>query len=278
MKPSDAAALGHSDVFFRVSEATEPFTAKLVEALPERVRVVTLADAPGVTRLDVRTGGTFEARDHEGTLDAADGRDALGHHPSVLDAKPIRPAKGSRDGHVWLDPANARHMVAEIARVLAEVSPEDAEALNNNAERVIAGIVELEREIARVLEPVRGQPFIVFHDAYQYFERRFGVPAAGSITVSPQVQPSAKRLSEIRSKIGGLGVTCVFGEPQLRPDLVAAVTEGTAARSGTLDPEGTALAPGPESYATLLRNLAAGLTNCLAEGGSGLKRGATVEP
>ena len=88
----------------------------------------------------------------------------------------------------------------------------------------------------------------------------------GSITVSPEVQPSAKRLTEIRRKIAALDARCVFAEPHFQPNLVNAVIEGTQAHSGTLDPEGTMIEPGPEAYATLIRNLAASLKSCLAEG------------
>ena len=124
----------------------------------------------------------------------------------------------------------------------------------------------METEIDRDLAPIKGKPFVVFHDAYQYFERRFGLNAAGSITVSPDVQPSAKRLTEIRAKISGLGVGCVFAEPQFSKNLVATVTEGTTARSGTLDPEGATVKEGPDAYFNLMRGLASGLKACLSQG------------
>ena len=265
MRPSDARSLSHADVFFRVSEAVEPFTVKVVKSLPETVRVVTLAEARGVALLNVRTSPTFEAHAHageggHGPADHDRGASATDDgHDHGESGQPIR------DGHVWLDPENAKHMVREIARVLVETSPNNAAILNRNAERLLADLDRLEAEIARDLDPVKDKPFVVFHDAYQYFERRFGLTALGSITVSPEVQPSAKRLSEIRRKIATLGASCVFAEPQFKGQLVGAVIEGTKARSGTLDPEGALVDPGPEAYATLLRNLASSLKSCLHE-------------
>jgi zinc transport system substrate-binding protein len=126
--------------------------------------------------------------------------------------------------------------------------------------------VALEAEIVRDLAPLKGKPFVVFHDAFQYFEHRFGLEAVGSITVSPETQPSAKRLTEIRRKLAALSASCVFSEPQFQAKLVAAVTEGTSARAGTLDPEGALIQPGPGAYAALLQNLAVGLKSCLAQG------------
>jgi zinc transport system substrate-binding protein len=271
LKPSDAKALYASDVVFRVSEAVEPFTAKIVKALPEHVRVVTLAEAPGVEQLDARTGNTFEPHAHEGhDEDGHEHGSAADHHNEGAEEhdhdEHDHDSHGARDGHVWLDPANARKMLAEIARVLSEASPENAPKFAANAARASADIDALEARIARELEPVRGKPFVVFHDAYQYFEHRFGLDAVGSITVSPEVQPSAKRLTEIRRKIEALDAKCVFAEPRFQPNLVSAVIEGTNARSGTLDPEGTTIDPGPGAYATLIENLADGLRSCLAAG------------
>jgi zinc transport system substrate-binding protein len=287
LKPSDARELNHANVVFRVSEAVEPFTRKITSALPESVRVVTLADAPGIDWLNVRTGETFEAHDHGHAHDHDDAHDHDhdhghdhdkhahekddGHHDHAGHGDEHAGDKDgddhrSRDGHVWLDPENARKMVAEIARVLADADPANAEKYKANAAKSDAAIVALAGDIARELEPVKGKPFVVFHDAYQYFERRFGLSALGSITLNPEAKPSAKRLTEIRKKLGALSASCVFSEPQFQAKLVAAATEGTSARSGILDPEGALVEPGPRAYETLLRNLATGLKTCLVQG------------
>jgi zinc transport system substrate-binding protein len=264
LKPSDAKTLNKTDVFFRVSENVEPFTRKIVTALPASVRTVTLADAPGIELLDVRSGETFETHDHDNEHATPEhgahqhGEHEHGHAPSIRDGH-------IRDGHIWLDPRNASKMIAEIARVLSESSPADAEKFKANAARAESALVTLEADLARELAPIDGKPYVVFHDAYQYFERRFGLSPVGSITVSPDAQPSAKRLTQIRRKLTALSASCVFGEPQFQPKLVAAVTEGTSARPGTLDPEGALVEPGPNAYAALLKNLALGLKACLSQ-------------
>lgn len=251
LKPSGARALNAANVVFRVSPAVEPFTVKIVAALPPGVRVVTLADAPGVTHLPVRHGATFEAHSHD------DDHDHVGHDDHVHDAAE------TSDGHVWLDPENAKRMVDEIARVLAEVSPGDATRVNTNAQRVKGEIDALDGEIAAALLSVRTRHYVVFHDAYQYFEKRYGMSPVGAITIGPDVQPGAKRLGEIRRKIANLAAVCVFAEPQFSSNVMRAVTDGTTARFGTLDPEGALVEPGAGGYAALLRNLAANLRGCL---------------
>jgi zinc transport system substrate-binding protein len=249
LKPSDARAVNAADVFIRVSEDLEPFTAKLVRSLAKSVKVVTLANAPGIRLLDKRLGATFERQGHGGKKH--------GHDHDHGDAK------GARDGHIWLDPENAKAMARAIALALAERSPADAERIRANAARLEAKLDELNTELARELQPVAGKPFIVFHDAYQYLEARYGLTAAGSITLSPEMQPSAKRIGEVRARIAALGAVCVFAEPQFRSKLLDTVIEGTRAKAAVLDPEGGLTEPGPEHYVTVMRKLAAGFRACL---------------
>ncbi len=109
-------------------------------------------------------------------------------------------------------------------------------------------------------------PFAVFHDAFPYFEARYALRALGALTVNPAVPPGARRLASLRARLRQLGAACVFAEPQFRPAVVAALAEGSGARVARLDPLGAALAPGPEAYFTLMRNLADALADCLGAG------------
>lgn len=262
MRPSDARAINKADVFIRVSEDVEPFTAKIVAALPKSVRLVSLSDVSGVKLLSRRIGGTFEAHVH-GPDDHHD--DHAGHKNNADDdTHHGEDAHGKSDGHIWLDPDNAKAIVEAVTQTLVTAYPMQAVRLKANAVTALARIDTLAESVNADLAGARGKPFVVFHDAYQYFEKRFGIEAVGSVTVSPEVQPSAKRLSELRAKLTGLNTVCVFAEPGFKPNLVAAITEGTKAKSGTLDPEGQSLQPGPELYGALIRGIASNLKACLA--------------
>lgn len=250
LKPSSAAAISNADVFIRVSGDLEPFTRKVVEALPDTVKLVSLAEAPGVTLLNQRRGGTFEQHDH--------------HDAGPDEHDEAEDASGVKDGHIWLDPENAKAILVHAGKVLSEKYPDHAQVFEGNVAAAAAEIDAMSRDIDGQLAAYKTKPFIVFHDATQYFERRFGLAAAGSITVTPDVQPSAKRLTAIRAKIASLGAVCVFAEPGFQPALVAAVTDGSKARSGTLDPEGLTLQAGPQLYFELMRGMAAGIKACLA--------------
>ena len=171
---------------------------------------------------------------------------------------------GEFDPHVWLDPVNAKAIVHEIEEALVKADPEHASTYKANAHKMMDQLDSLVAELSDQLEPVHDKGFIVFHDAYQYFEQRFDVSAIGSITVSPEVMPGAERVSELREKISDLSATCVFSEPQFEPKLVKTLVDGTGARTGVLDPLGATLVKGPDLYFQLLRNMASSLKKCLS--------------
>jgi zinc transport system substrate-binding protein len=265
LKPSDARALNQADIIFRVSDGLEPFMIKVLTALPKSVRVVTLEDAPGLTLHKMRTGATFEKHAHD-QGHSHQGRhvkkaDAHGHHDH---AKPGKKSAEANDGHIWLDPANAKAIAQYIASVLATEAPEHSTRFKENAEAVSRSLDQLDAELGQMLKPIAGRPYIVFHDAYQYLEHRYGLTPAGAVTVSPEIAPGAKRLSQLRKKISTLKAVCVFAEPQFEPKLVRTITEGTSARTGTLDYLGASLRPGPDLYFSVMRSLAEDLKTCLS--------------
>ena len=249
LKPSNARSLQQAQVVFWVGPGMEAFLQKPLASLGSNATVVELDQAPGITKLKFREGGAFEPHD-DGDEPAA-GEDHAHDHEEF-------------DTHLWLDPHNAKAMVAEITTSLVAADPTNALIYEANQKALNEKLDALDTDIASTLAPVKNKPFIVFHDAYQYFEHRYGVRVSGSITVSPETIPGAQRVSEIHSKVADLGATCVFAEPQFEPKLVNVVLEGTAAKSGVLDPEAATLPQGPDLYFTLMRGIANSLKACLS--------------
>src|SRR5690606_35931975 len=143
--------------------------------------------------------------------------------------------------------------------------PDTAETYDANGRALAARLDTLAADIGARLEPVRGKPFFVFHDAYHAFEHRFDIEATGSFTVNPEIAPGAGRLTEIRAVVAETGAACLFAEPQFSPQMIATVAEGTGAKIGTLDPLGAEVADGPELYFTLIETMATSLLDCLAD-------------
>ncbi|KIC41602.1 zinc transporter [Ruegeria sp. ANG-R] len=172
-------------------------------------------------------------------------------------------AHGAHDPHAWLSPANAETWLNLIAAQLSAADPDNAGTYFANAAAAREEMAALSAEVTETLEPVRGGSFIVFHDAYQYFEDAFDFPASGAISIGDASDPSPARIAEIQARIKDEGVNCVMTEPQFNPGIVATVLDGTDAKTGVIDPLGSDLEPGVALYPQVIRNMAKTLAECL---------------
>jgi zinc transport system substrate-binding protein len=262
LKPSQAKQLQEADIVFWMSHDLEAFLENSIENIAQDAVSVPLIESHNLTKLSFREGGAFDAHGHDDHDDKHDD-----HDDKHDDHDDKHDDHDETDPHVWLDPQNAKALVHEIEEQLAKIDPENAEVYEANASIVMKKLDKLTNEIDVDLKPIRSRGYVVFHDAYQYFEKRFGISAIGSITVSPEVMPGAERVRELQEKVRELDATCVFSEPQFQPKLVATVTENTNAGTGVLDPLGASLEESPELYFKLIRNMANSLKGCLMKTG-----------
>jgi len=272
LRPSEAAALADADLVVWIGPALESFLVGPVDTLARAGASLALQSLPDLTRHRTRRGGVWAAHDHghddHGHEDH--GHEDHGHEDHGHEDPGHGDIAAERlDPHLWLDPANGRVMLAAIAERLAEVDPARAETYAANAKAARARLARLAESLAARLAPVRTVPYVVFHDAYQYFEVRFDLNAVGSVTLDPGRAPGARRLMAVREALAARGARCIFREPQFAPDLVTTVSEGRDDLAvGVLDPLGAALASGADAYPTLLRNLTDSLVGCLGEAGA----------
>ncbi len=295
LRPSEAAALQDADLVFWVSPDLTPWLDSAIETLAGGATVTELLEVDGTTELPFREGALFEVHAHANTEHADEDHgdhdhdhahdakhddhghkdhdkhaDTAGHdhdahpdHDAHADHAHEGHAHGEHDPHAWLSPDNGAVWLNAIAAQLSAADPDNAGAYFANAAAGRAELAVLSTQINDILDPVRGRNFIVFHDAYQYFEVAFDVPASGAISLSDASDPSPARIAEIQARVRDQNVTCVLSEPQYDPGIVAAVLDGSAANTGVLDPLGSDLAPGPDLYGNVLRNLATALAGCL---------------
>lgn len=287
LRPSDAHALEHADFVVWVGDELESFLTGSIEALAGNAYVLELSRAKGITLLRTREGGVWDEHDHGGEADHREG-DAHGHasgrgedeshgaaradaaasdhdeeHPASHDDED-RPAhvhredghqhgEGEYNLHLWLDPVNAAVIVEAMADALVRLDPVRTSVYRVNEAALKARLRALDDELKEAFAPVRDRGFVVFHDAWQYLDARYGLRAVGSVTVNPEQAPGAARVAEIREKTTEAKATCVFAEPQFAPRLVQTLVDGTGAGTGTMDPLGAGLEDGPDLYFDLMR-------------------------
>ncbi len=247
LRPSDMRQLQRAELAVWIGPELETSLSSLFAKGHFKGEVVTLTQVSGIERLPFRDGAEWETTHHQHPDTDTD------HHDHATNS----------DSHLWLSPAIAHHMVSHISDRLCELDPANAARYRQNSRRLSQRLTHLDTELASMLSSVSSVPYVVFHDAYHYFEHHYGLHAVGCVSLGPQRQPGARHVHELREKIARLQARCVFAEPQFQPKLVATLIDGTQAKAGQLDPLGSDLDTGPDAYFLLMRRLARNLVDCL---------------
>jgi len=242
LKPSHAKLLNNAEIFFYIDDQLESALKKTIKSLPKTVKVKKVSQFKNLKLLPVRENLNWEEDGH-------------GHNHDH--------DHGSFDIHFWLDTQNAIEIAKGVTQELSKLYPENINTYKKNAKKLISKIKTKDNSIKLKLKEVKNKPYIVFHDAYQYFEKAYNLNAIGSILLNPEQPSPPKRIIKIRSKIKTLNAYCVFKEPQFKAQIVNTVIENTNAKVGTLDPLGSNIVSGPDMYIALLDDLANNIRICL---------------
>jgi len=250
LRPSAAVKLQNADLVFWGGENLEGFLAKPIHSLAAGAWVFSFEDTPGLILRPFRSGKEWQKLDHESENDQ-----------DHLKKQEIHRLPGN-DPHIWLDPLNAQKIIQNLVQILSDLDPENANTYHSNGKKTILRLSDLNIQLETKMSSVSSKSYIVFHDAYQYFEKRYKLNPIASVTASSGHSTSVGRLINIRKKIKIKNVLCIFTEPQFSPKLVQTVISGTTVKTGILDPIGTSIPPGPEMYFTLLNNISHSISTC----------------
>jgi len=274
LKPSHAKMLQEADLIFWVGEGLENFLEKPLKSIAKKAEKIELLEIKGLKKLKFREKNIFDEHDdhgHEEEGHEEDGHDDHGHDEDGHDDHGHEEeghddhgheghAHGEYDPHIWLDPANAKTILNEMVEHLIENDEKNASIYKSNLDKALKDIDKLISDVNSELN--QNISFIVFHDAYQYFENRFNVKVLGAFTVNTDVMPGAEQLSEIREIIEHDKVGCIFSEPQFNPDIINAVAKDMDIKTGVLDPLGATLDPGKGLYFKLIKNMSNSFKGC----------------
>jgi zinc transport system substrate-binding protein len=269
MKPSHAKMLQNADLIFWVGEDVENFLEKPLGSIAKKAEKIELMQIKGLQVLKFRERNIFDDHDDHGHDDHDKKEDHDSHakkedhddHDKKEDHDDHeRHAHGEFDPHIWLDPINAKVILNEMVEHLIENDPKNEAKYKSNLDEALKDIDKLTIDVMTELS--NSVSSIVFHDAYQYFEKRFNVNILGAFTVNTDVMPGAEQLAEIREIIEHDKVACVFSEPQFNPDIIKAVAKDMNIKTGVIDPLGATLNPGKDLYFSLIKNMSASFKGC----------------
>ena len=267
LKPSHAKMLENADLVIWVGEDLEAFLEKPLETIVKKAKNIELMDLKGIKKLEFREKNIFEEhedhKEHAGHKEHDDHKEHAGHkeHDDHKEKDGHEGhAHGEHDPHIWLDPINAKVFIKEITKQLIKLDPANSSIYKSNSKKALAEIDKLIKNIKSNLK--KDLRFVVFHDAYQYFENRFGIQVLGALTVNTDVMPGAEQLSEIREVIEHEKVNCLFSEPQFNPAIIKSIAKDTNVKIGILDPLGAELNKGKNLYFDLLKNMSSSFKGC----------------
>ena len=273
IKPSHAKMLQKADLVIWVGEDLESFLPSALKSIPKNAIVFELLDQSGLKKLKFREKNIFEGHedhdehghdehakkeddhddDHEEHGKKEDDHDDHGHDEHGH-------AHGEYDPHIWLDPSNAKVIVKKITNQLSKIDKDNSSVYKANSKKLLKDLDGLMKEVKNEIN--KDASFVVFHDAYQYFEKRFGINVIGALTVNPDVMPGAEQLSEIREVIEHEKAKCIFSEPQFNPNIINSIASDTGVKTGVLDPLGANIDKGKGMYFQLIKDMSGSLKEC----------------
>ena len=272
IKPSHAKMLQKADLGIWVGEELESFLPSALKSIPKNAVVFELLDQSGLKKLKFREKNIFEGHDdhdehgHDEHAKKEDDHDDHDEHGKKEDDHDDHGhdehghAHGEYDPHIWLDPSNAKVIVKKITNQLSKIDKDNSSVYKANSKKLLKDLDGLIKEVKNEIN--KDASFVVFHDAYQYFEKRFGINVIGALTVNPDVMPGAEQLSEIREVIEHEKAKCIFSEPQFNPNIINSIASDTGVKTGVLDPLGANIEKSKGMYFQLIQDMSGSLKDC----------------
>ncbi len=303
LRPSDAKSMQEADFIVWIGPSIETSISQAIESLAKDAILIELSEISGLTLYEFRSthmhrDGEEEhhdedehERDHKAENDEGDHSHEEEHqheaetHDDERHEEDERSAQGEEDGHgeehesaehadrhdhdgeydlhVWLDVRNAKLMASHIEAVFSEALPEHAEQLHSNSHALLKKLDQLESSLESEAQMIADKPYIVFHDAYQYFERWLDLDSVAAVTLNPEILPGIGQINELKEAVHETGAICAFAEPQFNPDILHVLQEGTDLKIGMLDPLGADVEPSSNAYFEVMQNMMNSLHSCL---------------
>jgi len=234
MRPSDRRLIKQADIIIFTGPTIEGFMPDIVNSLNNK-HIIDLSQIPGLhtlpTRLMLQTGHKHGNTEY--------------------------------DGHIWLSIQNAKHIIEYLYTQFITHDPEHKNQYTANKNRTISRLNNLNKKIHEQMKQVSDKAFLMFHDAFQYFENEQGLKKAFFVTSTPDHKIGIRQIKNLRLKIQEQQISCVFYEPPQIPRILHTITEDRTIKVLALEPLGTNFMAGEDLYFKLLTNISKQLYSCL---------------
>ncbi|WP_429033198.1 zinc ABC transporter substrate-binding protein ZnuA [Aeromonas veronii] len=252
LRPSDIRSINSADLVVWVGPELEGFMAK---PLANHPHALALTQVEGMPLFNYATQDSHDSHDHDDHDHAAhehgdhdEGHE--GHHHEGVDP------------HIWLGPTQAKVIAKAIASELGKLDPANQARYDANLAAFDAKVDAKDKVIAGQMKAVNEKGYFVFHEAYGYWERHYGMSSKGHFTVSPERRPGAKTLVDIRKALEEKQASCIYAEPQFSPAVIESVARNTGAKVLLLDEVGELVPLGPDGYPQFMQQLADAFAQC----------------
>lgn len=234
LKPSHLMEINRADIVLSIGGGVDQWAQKAITNT-DGVIHIRMSELPGLVLLPVRGAHTHE---HE--------------HGESHNKKGFDP-------HLWLSAENIEIMIKAFSKKFQERFPQKSQSMQQKEADWLVQIQQTDAMTSQQLQPVQKVPYLVMHDAFQYFEQRYQLNHAGAIQPSSGASASLKKIMEVHELIQDKKVKCIFKEPQLSEKQLKLLIENTDVKIGNLDPLGEA----DQDYTELMQNLARQFLACL---------------
>lgn len=252
LRPSDIRSINSADLVVWVGSELEGFMAK---PLANHPHALALTQVEGMPLFNYATQDSHDSHDHDDHDHAAhehgdhdEGHE--GHHHEGVDP------------HIWLGPTQSKVIAKAIASELGKLDPANQARYDANLAAFDTKVDAKDKVIAGQMKAVNEKGYFVFHEAYGYWERHYGMSSKGHFTVSPERRPGAKTLVDIRKALEEKQASCIYAEPQFSPAVIESVARNTGAKVLLLDEVGEQVPLGPDGYPQFMQQLADAFAQC----------------
>lgn len=248
LRPSQRRTLAHADILFWIGEPLESFMPRVINSLPRKVQTIELIETKGLALLEPRSAKTEAEGDaHKHDQHSHDSLHGAHHDEHV-------------DPHIWLSIDNALTMATQMAKTLSQSNPALKALYFTNLKKLAE---RLSNEKKRLLKSFHQSDFnfLVYHDAFQYFETQINIKPLIAISTDEERTPSIKQLRKVNKVIANNSINCLIYNTSTLPSITRSLQKNNMSKI-YIDPLGQSFTPGADLYFNLLESLASRYQQC----------------